>query len=92
MAREPDGRPLLTGEPAADAALFDAFKALAGNRAFEHVCRHIAERLTAVDEANRVRGQENQRTEAQAWSAFLGCKALGEKRGKAFAIPLEATM
>jgi hypothetical protein len=50
---------------------YDAFKALSASPAFREVVDLIEQRLVLVDSANRQRGQENQYTEAQAWSWFL---------------------
>jgi hypothetical protein len=80
---------LLPVEPDRIKAVYDAFKALSSNPAFRDVLALIESRLTEVDSSNRQRGNENQYTEAQAWSWFLAVASNATEKGEQKTIELQ---
>ncbi len=73
---------LLPVEPEKRKELLSAFATLSHHAAFQVFKARIAERLRDIDIANRMRGNENQCTEAQALAAILAIAELAEEQGE----------
>ena len=76
-------------EPDKAQLVYDAFKMLHGNPAFADVVKLIEGRLDTLDALNRQRGQENQFTEAQAWSWFLAAYRNSATQGEVKTMELQ---
>ena len=80
---------LIPVEPDKAQLIYDAFRSLEGSPAFREIVTLIENRLKKIDYTNRQRGQENQNTEAQAWSWFLACKSNSAAKGEVKTIELQ---
>jgi hypothetical protein len=88
MNEQKTGRFLPT-EPDKAQLIYDAFRMLSGNPSFAEIVSLIEKRLEVVDSTNRQRGQENQYTEAQAWSWFLAAYRNSAAKGEVKTMDLQ---